>query len=173
MFDLLDSISCVCWIPQYQTTSWVYELPKIRLTVLVWHQKATWVLVTSGFDKGLLHNNTKPLPVPALTYCQIQQLQTDHYWFVFRKQECSLNHWGRVTHICVGNLTIIGSDNGLSPGRRRSHYLNQYCLIVNWTLGKKLQWNQNKKANVLIHKNAYEMPPVRWRPFCRRGDELY
>ena len=29
----------------------------------------------------------------------------------------SLTHWGRVTHICVGNLTIIVSDNGLSPGR--------------------------------------------------------
>ena len=25
-----------------------------------------------------------------------------------------LIHWGRVTHICVGCLTIIGSDNGLS-----------------------------------------------------------
>ena len=28
-----------------------------------------------------------------------------------------LTHWGRVTHICVIDLTIIGSDNGLSPGR--------------------------------------------------------
>ena len=27
-----------------------------------------------------------------------------------------LTHWDRVTHICVGKLTIIGSDNGLSPG---------------------------------------------------------
>ena len=35
-----------------------------------------------------------------------------------------LTHWGRVTHICVGNLTIIGSDNGLSPGRR---------LAIIWT----------------------------------------
>ena len=26
----------------------------------------------------------------------------------------SLTHWGRVTHICVGKLTMIGSDNGLS-----------------------------------------------------------
>ena len=26
-----------------------------------------------------------------------------------------LTHWGRVTYICVGKLTIIGSDNGLSP----------------------------------------------------------
>ena len=31
-----------------------------------------------------------------------------------------LTHWGGVTHICVGNLTIIGPDNGLSPGRRQA-----------------------------------------------------
>ena len=31
-----------------------------------------------------------------------------------------LTHWGRVMHICIGNLTNIGSDNGLSPGRRQS-----------------------------------------------------
>ena len=31
-----------------------------------------------------------------------------------------LTHWGWVTHICVGKLTIIGSDNGLSPGRRQA-----------------------------------------------------
>ena len=30
------------------------------------------------------------------------------------------SHWGRVTLICVGNLTIIGSDNGLSPDRRQA-----------------------------------------------------
>ena len=28
--------------------------------------------------------------------------------------------WGRVTHICVGNLTSTGSDNCLSPGRRHA-----------------------------------------------------
>ena len=27
-----------------------------------------------------------------------------------------LTYWGRMTHICVSKLTIIGSDNGLSPG---------------------------------------------------------
>ena len=31
-----------------------------------------------------------------------------------------LTHWGWVTHICVNNLTSIGSDNGLSPGRRQA-----------------------------------------------------
>ena len=30
-----------------------------------------------------------------------------------------LTHCDRVTHICVSKLAIIGSDNGLSPGRRQ------------------------------------------------------
>ena len=29
-------------------------------------------------------------------------------------------HLGRVTHICVGKLIIIGLDNGLSPDRRQA-----------------------------------------------------
>ena len=32
----------------------------------------------------------------------------------------TLIDWGRVTHICVRNLAIIGSDNCLSPGRRHA-----------------------------------------------------
>ena len=32
----------------------------------------------------------------------------------------TLIDWGRVTRICVGNLTIIVSDNCLSPGRRHA-----------------------------------------------------
>ena len=31
-----------------------------------------------------------------------------------------LTHWGWVTHTCVGKLTIIGSDNDLSPERRQA-----------------------------------------------------
>ena len=31
-----------------------------------------------------------------------------------------LIHGGRVTHICVSKLSILGSDNGLSSGRRQA-----------------------------------------------------
>ena len=31
-----------------------------------------------------------------------------------------ITHWSRVTHICVGKPTIIGSGNGLSPDRRQA-----------------------------------------------------
>ena len=32
----------------------------------------------------------------------------------------SLTHWGRVTHICVSKIITIGSESGLSPGRRQA-----------------------------------------------------
>ena len=41
-----------------------------------------------------------------------------------------LTHWGRVTHICVSNLTTIGSDNGLSPGRRQIIILTNARMLL-------------------------------------------
>ena len=42
-----------------------------------------------------------------------------------------LTHWGRVTHICVGKLTIIASDNSLAPGRRQAIiWTNAEILLI-------------------------------------------
>ena len=42
-----------------------------------------------------------------------------------------LTHWGRVTHICVSIPTILGSDNGLSPGRRQAIICtNEWILLI-------------------------------------------
>ena len=46
-----------------------------------------------------------------------------------------LTHWGRVTHICVNELTIIGSDNGLSPGRHQAIIWNNAGLLLIEPLG--------------------------------------
>ena len=46
---------------------------------------------------------------------KIMKIGNTIYWLNF-----FLTHWGRVTHICVSKLTIIGSANGLSPGRRQA-----------------------------------------------------
>ena len=40
-------------------------------------------------------------------------------------------HWGRVTHIFVNKLTIIGSDNGLSPGQPQAIiWTNDGILLI-------------------------------------------
>ena len=38
-------------------------------------------------------------------------------------------------HICVSNLTIIGSDNGLSPGQRQAIILTNAGILLIGPLG--------------------------------------
>ena len=66
-----------------------------------------------------------------------------------------LTHWGRVTHICVGNLTIIGSDNGLSPERPQAIIWTKAGILLIGPLGK-LQWNFNRNSNIFIEENTFE-----------------
>ena len=60
-----------------------------------------------------------------------------------------LTHWGRVTHICVNERTIIGSDNDLAPTR-------QCWNIVNRTIRNNIQWKVNRNSYIFIHENAFE-----------------
>ena len=58
---------------------------------------------------------------PSVKTDWFQQSRTTHPPTLQADQsENYLTHWGRVTHICVSKLAIIGSDNGLSPGRRQA-----------------------------------------------------
>ena len=52
-----------------------------------------------------------------------------------RSERQCLTHWGRVTHICVGKLTIIGSDNGLSLGRHQAIIWTNAGISLIRTLG--------------------------------------
>ena len=82
-----------------------------------------------------------------------------------------------MTNICVSDLTITGSDNGLSwitliwfdksrAWSVPSHYLNQCWNIVNKTLRKKLQWNFHRNSSIFIQDNAFESVVCERRPFC-------
>ena len=46
-----------------------------------------------------------------------------------------ISHWGRVTHICLSKLTIIGSDNGLAPGRRQAIIRTSARILLIGSLG--------------------------------------
>ena len=54
------------------------------------------------------------------------------------KNALILTHWGRVTHICISELTIIGADNGLSPGRRQAIIWNNVGILSIEPLGTNL-----------------------------------
>ena len=56
------------------------------------------------------------------------------FWLKFH-ESLFLTHWGRETHIYVGKLTIIGSDNGLSPERRQAIILTNAGILLIGPLG--------------------------------------
>ena len=56
----------------------------------------------------------------------------------------------------LSKLTIIGSDNGLSPGRHQAIIWPNAGILLICPLGKKLQWNLNKNSYIFIQENAFE-----------------
>ena len=65
-----------------------------------------------------------------------------------------LTHWGRVTHICVGKLTNIGSDNGLSPGLRQAIIWTNAGILLIGTLGTNF-------SEILIEIQTFSSKKIR------------
>ena len=77
-----------------------------------------------------------------------------------------LTHWGRVTHICVGTLTIIGSDNGLSPSRHQAIIWTNAELLLIGPLGTNLNETLIKTLAFSFKKMRLKVSSVKWRPSC-------
>ena len=77
-----------------------------------------------------------------------------------------LTHWGRVTHICVGNLTIIGSDNGLSPGRRQAIIWTNAGILLIGPLGTNFSEISIEILIFSFKKMRLKVSSAKWRPFC-------
>ena len=76
-----------------------------------------------------------------------------------------LTHWGRVTHICVNKLTTIGSDNGLSPGRRQIIIWTNAGILLIWNLGTNFSGISSEIQAFSFKKMHLKMSSAKWRPF--------
>ena len=94
------------------------------------------VLIASDFNGKLL---SAKYNLQRLIWYTVPKWMDDIYKIYFLKQMSLgvnlLTHWGRVMHICVGKLTIIGSDNGLSPERRRAIIWTNAGILLIGSLG--------------------------------------
>ena len=71
-----------------------------------------------------------------------------------------------MTHICVSKLTIIGSDNGLAPGRRQAIiWTNDGILLIRtfWTHFSEIVSEIHTFSFKKIH---LKMSSGKCRPFC-------
>ena len=77
-----------------------------------------------------------------------------------------LTHWGRVTHICVSELTIIGSDNDLSPGRHQAIIWTNDGILLIRPLGTNFSEILFGIQTFSFNKMHLKMSSAKWRPFC-------
>ena len=81
-------------------------------------------------------------------------------------QSRALTHWGRATHICVSKLTIIASDNGLSPGRRQAIFWNNAGLLSIGLWGTHFSEILIEILTFSFKKRHLKVSSAKWRPFC-------
>ena len=82
-------------------------------------------------------------------------------WFSWQ-----LTHWGQVTHICVGNLTIIGSDNGLLPGQGQAITWTNVGILLIGLLGINFSEMLIKIHTFSFKKMHLKMSSGKRQPFC-------
>ena len=106
------------------------------------------------------------LPTPEECWSETTPNNT---WYPMRR----LSHWGRVTHICVGKLTIIGSHNGLPCERRRVNIWTNAEILFIEPLGTNFS-----EILIEIHTFSFKKMHLKmWfgkrRPFRLGLDVLY
>ena len=85
-----------------------------------------------------------------------------------------LTHWGRVMHICVSSLTIIGSDNSLSPSRHQAIIwtntgillmgplgtnFNEILIVIDTFSFKKMYCKNIRKMAAILSRPQYVKAP--------------
>ena len=96
----------------------------------------------------------------------IQNLWKFRAPFIYFFTPWSLTDWGRVTHICVSNLTIIGSDNDLSPDRRQAIIWTNAGILLICPLGTNFSEILIEILTFSFKKMRLKVSSARWRPFC-------
>ena len=90
----------------------------------------------------------------------------DHCHFTVGLLSGWLTHWGRVTHIWVGKLTILGSDNGLSLGRRQAIIWTNAGILLIGPLGTNFSEILVAIEAFSFKRMHFQISSAKWHPFC-------
>ena len=83
-----------------------------------------------------------------------------------------VTRWGRVTPICIDDLIIIGSDNGLSLGRRQAIIGTSAGILLIGPLRTNFREILIEIHTFSFKKMHMKMLSGKWRPFCFGLDAL-
>ena len=89
-----------------------------------------------------------------------------HTLWAFSTNCWQLTHWDRMTHICVSKLTIIGSDNGLSPVRCQAIIWTNAGILLIGPLGTSCNETSIEIHTFSFKKIHLKLSSGKWLPFC-------
>ena len=149
------------------TGSWNHFPQKKRANLFYIFNTMCWCS-GDGRSKGISSCGIDPIIQMSQTLADSPHIkptmQSFHVLFAVALNKL-LTHWGRVTHICVSKLTIIGSDNGLSPGRRQAIIWTNDGILLIGPLGTNF-------SEILIEIHTFSFKKLHlktssgiWRPF--------
>ena len=77
-----------------------------------------------------------------------------------------LTYWDRVTHMCICNLTTVGSDNCLSPCRHQAIIWTHAGILLIGPLGTNFSEILIEILPFSFTKMRLMVSSTKWRPFC-------
>ena len=97
--------------------------------------------------------------------CCVQRKHATIQWH-YGPKRLLLTHWGQVMHICISKLNVIGSDNGLSPGRCQAIIWTNVEILLIVPLETNFCGILIKIHTFSFKKMYWKMLYWKWRPFC-------
>ena len=97
--------------------------------------------------------------------CNVLLIMYDIFLEILPEIRTNLTHWGRVTHICVSKLTIIGSDNVLSPDRRQAIIWTNAGILLIGRIGTNFSEILIEILTFWLKKMRFKVLSAKRRPF--------
>ena len=125
-------------------------------------------MVPSNYLKRCWLKTVGPLGtnVSEIWFKKIQLKMVSEKWKPFCPCLSVLTHWGWVTHIWKSNITIIGWDNDLPPGRCQAIIWTNAGIVLTGRLGTNFREMLIKIYIFSIKKMHFRMLFVKYLPFC-------
>ena len=135
------------------------------------HQHPKHELLNQDIDNSGIQHPNKEHPKASPTGCDSMKVFSFQNVCIYTElflnySGKALPHWGRVTHICVSKITIIGPDNGLSSGRRQAIFWTNDGILLIGPLGTNFSEILIEIYLFSFKKMHLKMSSGNWQPFC-------
>ena len=112
--------------------------------------------------------NYKPIVLDILSCPTHLQQNVKQQWIYNHENKYVmwLTHWGRVMHLCISKLNIIGSDNGLPPDRRQAIIWTIARILLIGPLETNFSEILTEIHTFSFRKKHLKMSSGKWQPFC-------